>query len=300
MSEFKKPALEIEQQIDLLKVKGLIINDIGTAKYWLSFVSYFRLRNYTHTFKDYDNMPLGNFHPNTTFENIIDLYLFDRDLKLIIFDAIETIEVALRTLISNRMSCRFGSHWYLNPDHFSHPFDFDNFITKVAESHEDPDEPFILAYKTYFDTPPLAPSWMIMETLSFNKIALIFQYLIPREQKLAICDDLQMPESVLSTWMRCFGFIRNRCAHHSRIVYTAIKFAPRFPSRKKHIFLNDIEEIDVNTLYSALCCMQFLIRIINPRSKFKNNLLKLVDESPFINLQRIGFTTNWREEPIWQ
>lgn len=245
-------------------------------------------------------MPLGNFHPNTTFENIIDLYLFDRDLKLIIFDAIETIEVALRTQISNRMSCKFGSHWYLNPDHFSEPFDFGRFIEKIIESHDNPDEHFIMAYKKYFDNPPLAPSWMVMETLSFNKIALIFQYLIPREQKLKICEEFKMPEAILSTWIRCFGFIRNRCAHHSRVVYTAVKFAPRFASRKSYTFLQDIEDLDANLLYSSLCCMQYLIRIINPKSKFKSNLIKLIDDSPFINLDKIGFTKNWREENIWK
>src|SRR5258706_8385542 len=106
MSTYKQPALNPEKQIALLKEKGLIIADENDAKYWLTHVSYYRLKHYTFTFKDIDH----NFKTNTSFEQVLDLYLFDRKLKLIIFDAIETIEVAFKTLISNIMSCKYGTH----------------------------------------------------------------------------------------------------------------------------------------------------------------------------------------------
>ena len=99
MSFYKQLPLTVDQQIELLKQKKLIITDESQARYWLSHVSYYRLKHYTFSFKDINDN--NNFIPNTTFEQVINLYLFDRKLKLIIFDGLETIEVAFKTMISN-------------------------------------------------------------------------------------------------------------------------------------------------------------------------------------------------------
>jgi len=297
MAQYKQQPLNLDQQIELLQSKGLIIADVEQAKFWLSNVSYFRLKNYSYTFKDYDAN--GVFRNGTTFDQIIDLYLFDRDLKLIIFDAIETIEVAFKTQISNTMSDSNGSHWYLNSALFSPSFDHETFIQDLAKKCVEPEDLFIQAYNRVYDSPPLPPSWMIMEIISFGKISLIFEHLFAREQKLKICDNFKLPEGVLMSWLRCFNFIRNRCAHHSRIVYTTIKFQPIIPTRQKHTFLADFD-FRRDHLYSALCCMQFLLRIINPKSQFKDNLITLLNETAGINPVNLGFSTHWAEEEIWK
>ena len=118
MTAYSQPSLSVEEQLELLLSKGLTITDKDFAISWLSNVSYFRLKTYSYFFKDYqkDN---GNFIPETSFEDIVNLYSFDRRLKLIIFDAIEAIEIAVRTRISNTMSYKYGAHWYLNSLHFT-------------------------------------------------------------------------------------------------------------------------------------------------------------------------------------
>lgn len=147
MSTFKQLALDVDQQIDLLKNKSLEIENIDEACYRLSQVRYFRLKKFTYSFKDNDAniINFGNFINNTTFIQAVDLYLFDRELKLIIYDAIEAIGVSLQTKISNTMSSAYGPHWYFQSQYFSSNEDFthDGFIAKIKDNCDGPDETFI-------------------------------------------------------------------------------------------------------------------------------------------------------------
>lgn len=72
------------------------------------------------------------------------------------------------------------------------------------------------------------------------------------------------------------------------------------PSRRKHQFINDIENIDANSLYATICCLLHLVSKIQPNSRFKHNLLNLIDSNPNLDYQYMGFTENWRQEEIWQ
>jgi abortive infection bacteriophage resistance protein len=72
------------------------------------------------------------------------------------------------------------------------------------------------------------------------------------------------------------------------------------PSRAKHKFLEEVNEIDMSSLYATLCCIQNLIGKIQPESRFKMNLINLIDNNSDINYQYMGFTGNWRKEKIWQ
>jgi abortive infection bacteriophage resistance protein len=295
---FKQLPLTIDEQIDLLKQKKLIIEDEAKAKYWLSHVSYYRLKHYTFSFKNINDN--NNFIPNTTFKQVLDLYLFDRKLKLVIFDGLETIEVAVKTMLSNTFSQSYGAHWYLEETMFSEKFEYDKFIEAIQAEYNDPDEYSVQVYKTIYSDPKLPPSWMVMEFLTFGTISKIFEHIMVRNEKLDICWHFNLPDNILMSWLHCFTHMRNRCAHHARFVYRSVKHEPILPSRRKHIFLNEVDSVNRSSLYAALCCMQHLIGKINPDSSFKSGLLSLIDLNPAINYTRMGFTENWRKEAIWQ
>ena len=101
METYTKPALTYDKQIELLESRGLQITDKARAKRHLSNVSYYRLSAYMLPFKEMDENGVvkDKFLPNTTWDNVYDLYKFDRKLRLLVFDAIERIEIALRTQI---------------------------------------------------------------------------------------------------------------------------------------------------------------------------------------------------------
>jgi abortive infection bacteriophage resistance protein len=116
VKEYKAHPLTIPEQIILLQEKGLTILPENNAEHWLSHIGYFRLKNYTNKFK---NPQTGDFVANSTFEQVINLYLFDRDLRFVLFDAIETIEIAIKALMSNSVANIHGPHWYMERSNFT-------------------------------------------------------------------------------------------------------------------------------------------------------------------------------------
>lgn len=96
--KYNKAPISLRDQVLSLKARGLIIKDEKRAESYLSNISYYRLRAYTYPFQD-NNDPNHPFTVPVTIEEIIQLYVFDRKLRLLILDALEKIEIALRTQI---------------------------------------------------------------------------------------------------------------------------------------------------------------------------------------------------------
>lgn len=111
MVKYNKPALTFSQQVDLLIARGLVVNNKKRVEKTLANISYYRLSAYMLPFKECQNgVVIARFVPDTTWEMVYDLYKFDRKLRLLLFDAIERIEIAIRTQIVNQLSLKYGSH----------------------------------------------------------------------------------------------------------------------------------------------------------------------------------------------
>lgn len=123
MVKYNKPALTFSQQVDLLIARGLVVNNKKRVEKTLANISYYRLSAYMLPFKECQNgvVIIDRFVPDTTWEMVYDLYKFDRKLRLLLFDAIERIEIAIRTQIVNQLSLKYGSHWQDNRSIFKGP-----------------------------------------------------------------------------------------------------------------------------------------------------------------------------------
>ena len=145
--KYNKLPYDINQQIEKLLYKGLQFDDIKRAKNYLSNVSYYRLSAYTFSFQDYGN---ESFKAKVSFDQIIDLYNFDRKLRLLIFDAIEKIEISLRTQMIYHFSMRYGSHWQLNPHIYRDLNRFENQLKTLQNEIDRSNESFIEYYKNKY------------------------------------------------------------------------------------------------------------------------------------------------------
>jgi abortive infection bacteriophage resistance protein len=295
MAIYTQKALTIEAQTQLLVAKKLIISEPDYVKHCLSHLGYHRLKHYTYQFKDESR----NFIPNTTFDQIIELYNFDRKLKFILFEALEAIEVAIKALISNQMSLAFGTHWYMEAIHFASDFNHTVFLESLKIDFDKAEEGSAKAYKKFYHTPAFPPSWMAMELITFGTISKIFKYLEAREVKKAICGHLRMPENILISWFHVFSLIRNRCTHHQRIVYRALPIELMLPQRQKHRFLTEATEVRTGSLYCGLSCIAYLLNITNPGCTFKTDIFALLKKYKYVNMKELGFTPNWQVEGVW-
>lgn len=296
---YPHPALNVHEQIDLLQAKGLLITEPDVAEHWLSHVSYFRFKNYSYSFKDYKNGG-GNYFPGTSFKMVKELYTFDRKLRIAVFDAIENIEISLKTQLSNKMSEAYGPHWYLDNRHFfsGKGFNHQKFLKRIKDILFQTSEPILQYYrKTYEPIHP--PSWILMEIITFRTLSVMFDNLKPLTEKIQICHSFNLTKRQLISWLHCFTFFRNKCAHHARLVYSKTVFPPPLLQKKNKKFLTEAPIVDNTTLYAVLSCLQYMLTICNPTSPFKQNLLSLTSEFPHINLQKLGFTPNWKQEKLW-
>jgi abortive infection bacteriophage resistance protein len=297
--QYSKIPLGIPAQISLLKSRGLQFKDEDKSAHYLSNISYYRLRAYTYPFQDNTN-PNHTFAKQICFEDIIELYVFDRKLRILVFDAIEKIEIALRTKIIYHFSLTYGSHWH----ELSHLYiNNSRFIKDIGDLYKEIDrstETFIKHYQSKYTNPIYPASWMSLEVASMGLLSKIFSNLRNSPEKKKVCHDFGVRHySILESWLHSICHIRNICAHHGRLWNRRLTAIPEMPNNPIHPFLSN-KQLNVNKIYATLSCMIYILHVISPKSNFTSNLRILIKSCNLINLKEMGFPVNWEREPIWQ
>lgn len=304
--KFQKPPLSIDEQIDLLQRRGLIIDDRDFTHHFLQFVSYYRLSQYTYTFeiKNPDGTRTHKFKENTYFKNIVDLYVFDSKLRSYMVNAIERIEIAFRTRLIYIMSTHHGSHWYMNPDLFTTKLNHNEFIDNVKKEcghsaiigsfKEKKRESFIKHYFKKYHTPSLPPCWMISEIISLGRWSFIFSCIKDREDQKAISSAYNLHYNILNSWMQSMVYLRNLCAHHNRIWNRAFVISPRImKSLEKYLHNN-------RTLAAQATVLNYLIKVITPDTQWSKRLIKFLNDNENVNIMEMGFNSVWFEDEFWK
>lgn len=297
--KYNKPFVSIPDQVARLKARGLIINNEAAAQSYLKNISFYRLRAYTYPFQDNSN-PAHLFIPQVSFEQIIELYVFDRKLRLLLFDVIEKIEVAFRTQVIYNWAMHHGSHWHTNPSLFRNPVIFARQLTSLQTEISRSVETFIEHYNNKYTSPTEPPCWMSLEVSSMGLLSQMFQNLKKGKEKTAVTKYFGLNDiSILENWMHSFSNIRNICAHHGRLWNRRLTTHVKLPSHPVNLFLSN-KNILVYKVYAALCCMQYILNIINPESTFKNKLKELIKKCPLAQEKEMGFPKNWSTEALWK
>jgi len=297
--DYKKPPVSFKDQITRLQARGLIINNTPRAERVLSNISFYRLRAYTYPFQD-NNNPDHPFIQKVSFDDIMAIYTFDRKLRLLLFDAIEKIEVALRTQIIYHWAMRYGSHWHLDQQLYKNPAKFINHLASLQKEISRSNETFIEHYKNKYTNPSEPPSWMSLEVTGMGLLSLIFKNLKNSPEKKAVTHHFGLFSiEVFENWIHNLSNIRNICAHHGRLWNRRITIPVSLPLKTKEVFIQN-KVIYPYKLYASLCSMAYIINMINPESSFKKQLIELVKSCPTGQLKEMGFPKNWEMERFWE
>jgi abortive infection bacteriophage resistance protein len=289
---FDKPALSIEDQISLLKQRKLIIGDTNSVNLYLTTIGYYRLMIY---FKPFLINPYNSeygFKPNTSFADILQLYIFDRELRLLVTDAIERIEVTFRTAISNTMSIKYGSHWYLDCNLFSRIDLHKKFLEEISihlkRSHED----FIKSYYNKYQLPEHPPSWMVIECISFGTISKIFSIIKDRAARKQVGDVLGQFSEIIKSWMKALTYTRNLCAHHSRLWN-------RFFVNRPQVDIKILSCENNSPFYLQAYIICQLLKKISPDNHWKKKLYSHFELNSKIDFSEMGFISDWKNDNFW-
>lgn len=296
---YAKPTTSAEDQISMLQRRGLEIVDHSLAIRWLQKVGYYRLSGYGLQLRVRDTAGklTDEYQPGTRFEHLIELYEFDRHLRLHVLDAIERIEVAFRSRFNDIMAERHHSHWFMDSVRFSEKrdektgallFNHDEFLAKAYEEARRNKES--LSIRHYFATygdPPLPPCWMLGEALSMGTWSKAFGMLADRSDQKPVADFFRASPPELTSWIHALTNLRNTCAHHSRL------WDRRFvtcPSKKGN--LRNV--IDANDrLFAQLATALYCLWSVEPHSHWLENLRRLLENYPTVPLGLMGFPIDW-------
>ena len=282
--------------------RGLIVDDEDKTKHYLHQIGYYRLCGYTLPFqKGGDGNDRHEFKHPVNFNTILDRYVFDRKLRLLLLDAIERIEVSIRASLSNSIAQNHSPHWYLNPALFNAEHNFDAMINEVqrqighkAKTKEQLDKRDVYIqhyYDTYY-SPEMPPSWMVFEAISFGAISRIFEGLYKSETG-KLCVPLKVNHDTLSSWMHAISYVRNLCAHHKRVWNKQLTIKPAIARKHKEKFQGN------ERIYSIMVVVQILLDQVAPDNTWAERLSELLEEHPNVPLVNMGIPDNWRTKPFW-
>lgn len=296
---YSKPAITIQDQIAKLKARGLRFDDEALAESYLSNISYYRLRAYTYPFQD-NNDPDHPFKVDISFEDIIKLYVFDRKLRNLLFDALEKIEISFRTQIIYNYAIMQGSHWHVDKTLFRNNNGFNYVLKKIRQEIDRCNETFIEHYNNNYSSPNDPPAWMSLEVVSFGLLSLLFANLSVSSEKTIVTRYYGLKSiKILDNWIHSFSHIRNICCHHGRLWNRVYKNSIIIPKRPMNVFVKN-KSFPNNKLYGVLCAVEYILRIISPKSTIKYKLLDLINNLPLGHEGSMGFPTDWRQEEFWK
>lgn len=227
---YNKQPTDIPTQLATLKQRGLIVNDEDTALRQLASISYFRLASYWKFFEtDETTHALAN---GTRLEDVISLYTFDKELRSLIFTAIQDIEIALRTRIIHYFSMAHGAFWFMDAAMFNDTTIYqkclDSIQTELGRSKED----FLQEHYAKYDTPAMPPVWKTLEVVSFGTLSKLYSNMKDVEVKKQVAKSVGLPQyTYLESWMRSTTVLRNCCAHHARVWNRRFPWKPQLPQR---------------------------------------------------------------------
>ena len=320
-SRNEKPWLSVDYQLVQLVDRGMAISDPAKARDYLERIGYYRLSGYWYDMRVRDvpfspldpktgNKPkkvvierpvLDAFKPGTRFQDAVDLYVFDKKLRLLTMDALERIEIALRVDLSHCLG-KVDRFAYMNPAIFHNTFASDvsldsgltkhhEWLVKHAKLINRSREEFIKHNKQKYGLP--LPIWVACEVWDFGCMSTLFAGLTTEMQDNIAAAYGVSDGRVFASWLRSLNYLRNVCAHHSRLWNRNVVDQPKLPAVSEVTALDGFQGNPNASLrarpFVLLCICQHLMTVINPSSGWGKRLVSLLQKD-FPDLRHVGLT----------
>lgn len=276
------------------------------AKRWLETVGYYRLSAYWLPFE----IPPADgsvrskaFRTGSTFETVTDLYVFDRRLRVLLLEAIERVEIHVRSRWTYHMSHAYGAHAHLNHELFSGALNHAEQLVRLARSVEKSEETFILHYKGKYTEPYSPPLWAATELMTLGELSKWFQASRDNSIKSFVGKELGLPtKEITEGALQSLSYVRNICAHHGRLWNR--RMVKRLPKIKRLrtdlVFVEHAgEQVSDNRIYNVLVVVLHMLDQQKTDSTFRQRLRDLLEGVPASDFSAMGFPDNWRDRKVW-
>ncbi len=294
-TKFTKVAKTVDEQIELLRLRGMEV-DSAQAKHYLLHLNYYRLAGYWRSFEESHDPHM--FKAGTRFERVLDHYLFDREFRLLLLDAIERIEVSVRTQWAYHLAHHDGAHAYLNPRNASSQRKLTRQSARLAAEIESSQEPFVVHLRSKYTQPDMPPVWAACEVLSLGQLSRWYELMRPTSLRSTIAKTYGLDQQVLESFLHHLTYVRNLCAHHSRVWNRELTiFAPVIKSKPAALARATVPASQ-RKIYHTCCFLQHLMNVIAPDHQWHCRLSDLISNY-HIDTSAMGFPSDWSSRPLW-
>lgn len=303
--KFDKRALSFDDQADLLLSRGLQADKAALVAR-LQATNYYRLTSYLYTFR-HDG---ESYRPGTSLEAALELYRFDHGLRLLLLDAIETIEVHARTQLAYHFAHSYGPFAYLERRHFPNfesndtlgRDDFTEWERKlrlqVRRSREKKGrEDFIVHFfGKYGDAHDMPPIWMMVELMDFGSV-LSFYRGVSTELRRKLAESLGLHQKVVLNWLLALNSVRNRCAHHARLWNWSLGYPATILERDPRWQVLRGVDRKMGTILHV--CRHWLEKA-HVGHYWPHRVEEHFDKFNGIDLEAMGLVSQWTQRPVWK
>lgn len=326
--EYAKPWLSIDEQIDKLAARGLGIGERDRVAYLLRTVGYYRLTGYLYPFRESERVPagagrarvrvLGSYRPGTRIEDAARLIDFDRELRLLVLEAVERIEIALRTQVGHTIG-RLGPFAHEDRSVFlagfveprtdlstgeQIPGGHERWLARVKERRDNSDEAFVAHFRDKYDD--RMPIWALTEILELGHLSRLYAGL-RNDLATEIASAFSVPtKRLMGSWVATVNYVRNVAAHHARLFNRKLVIAPKRPRVDEVPLLGHLSRDHAPKefgVYSALAVTAYLLRPITPESNWVERAARLLRSFPstaHLDVGSMGVAPGWLDEELWR
>ena len=268
------------------------------AESYLLNIGYHRLSAYIYPFYKSPKSDLM-LKEGTTFEQVLTLYRFDKKLRMLLFNEIEKIEVAIRSVLAD-IGCQEldDRYWITKPGYFANADKFNQTLAviekELASSKEDYIEDF---RRNYVEKYP--PAWMITEVLSFGNLNYIYSNIANNRLMKRIACYFGLKPQVFTSWLTVLANLRNMCCHHARVWNRDFMLNPAEPRKPSNAWI-DTSKIDKKKIFYRLCIVRYFLSSISPNNNFHEKINILLTLFPSIDITAMGFSKEWQKDTLWK
>ena len=327
MSHYSKPWLTLDQQVHKLQSRGVEIGSAAAARDLLQRVGYYRLTGYLYPFRMSKTFVdgsgrgrvevLSDYRPGTSIEYASRLIDYDRDLRMLVLDAVERIEVSLRMQIGYTLGAR-SAFAHRDTGNFLPAFTredtdtdtgvptsgFARWLGRVQERQDASYEAFVAHFRDHYDG--ALPIWALTEILELGHLGRLFAAL-QSDLATPIANAYDVPtKRIFGSWIASLNYVRNVSAHHARLFNRKLVVAPSRPRMGMVPLLDHLRGASGSKahfgVYSALAVMAYLLSNIDRDCRWNERVAAHLADFPTgaLTTADMGVPSDWENQTLWR
>ncbi|MBR5335419.1 MAG: Abi family protein [Bacteroidaceae bacterium] len=282
--------------ISLLQSRGLHISDTNKAEHDIERIGYYRLSAYMYPFLCTPK-ELHKYKNNASFDKVMMLYRFDKKLRMLLFNEIEKIEVAVRSAIANTCCEITGNpFWMTDANYFTDKTKFAKTMQLIDAELRKSREDFIAHFKSTYSN-PYPPAWMLSEILPFGIITNIYNNIKKKNIKKRVSQTFGLQIDPFESWLTIITLTHNSCCHHARVWNKRNTILATIPDQINRPWIT--LTTDYLRIYFNICIIKYFLDIVSPQNDMLAKLQWLFVKFPEVDLKALGFPVGWEMEPLW-